>query len=69
MIATRPRTLLDLWTIRRNEKERLAWHRLELALICGCTRCGDADRGDQLTEMISVCVKRIAQLEDRICDG
>jgi hypothetical protein len=57
-----------LWTIRVNEKERLAWHRLERTLICGCIRCGDADRGERLDELITVSIARIAKLGDQICE-
>lgn len=58
-----------LWTARGHEKERLAWHRIVRSTICGCTRCGDADQGERLDELIAVCLGRIAELEDRICDG
>jgi len=57
-----------LWTARRNEQERLAWHRLERTTICGCVRCGDQSRGQRIDELIAVCIARIAELEDRICD-
>jgi len=56
-----------LWAARLHEQERLAWHRLNRHMICGCTRCGDADRRERLDELITVCLARIADLEEQIC--
>lgn len=53
---------------RRRETERLALLRAELLRICGCTRCGDADRGAELTYLIAKSQLVIAELTDRICD-
>ena len=66
-------TLLDprlaLWEQRRTTLVKLAELRMFRGALCGCTRCGDADRIEELDSLVERAVEQIAELNDRICDA
>ena len=58
---------LHAWTQRRVALDKLALMRVYRASICGCQRCGDADRIEELDALITRAVEAIAELSDQIC--
>jgi hypothetical protein len=53
---------------RRAHQDRVAMLRIARANICGCDRCGDADRGHELDVLIQLSIERVAELSDQITD-
>jgi hypothetical protein len=58
---------LALWAQRRTTLVKLAELRMFRALLCGCPRCNDSDRIEELDAMICQALARIDELNDRIC--
>lgn len=58
-----------LCAARRHEQDRLALHQTARSAVCGCIRCGDEDRGQELDYLIRLSLARIGQLTDRILEG
>ena len=61
--------LLDAWGQRRVALDKLALMRVYRASICGCLRCGDLDRAEELDALIARCVEAVDELTDAITDG
>jgi len=66
-------TLLDrrpaLCAARRHEQDRLALHQTARQAVCGCLRCGDEGRGQELDVLINLGQARVADLTDQIIGG
>lgn len=56
-----------LCAARRHQLDLLAMNRAARQAVCGCSRCGDQDRGQELDVLIKVGLARIREIEDRIC--
>jgi len=61
--------LLDAWGQRRVALDKLACLRVWRASICGCLRCNDLDRAEELDALIARCVEAVDELTDAITDG
>jgi len=61
--------LLDAWKQRKVAVEHLALLRLYRHSLCGCSRCGDADRIEELDALIARAVEAVDELTDAITDG
>jgi len=62
------RPMLTLWTARRHEQDQLAMNKGARQAVCGCSRCGDQDRGQELDYLIRRGLARISEIEDKITD-
>ena len=60
---------ITLWERRKTTLEKLAALRMYRGALCGCTRCGDADRIEELDSLIAQAIKWISVCNDRICDA
>jgi hypothetical protein len=60
---TDPRTAA--WQRRRIEIDRLGTLRVFRGSCCGCSRCRDAERIEELDSLIKQTLERIAVLTDR----
>jgi len=54
----------DAWTQRKVAVEKAALLRMYRASLCGCTRCNDADRIEELDALITRAVEAIAELSE-----
>ena len=65
-------TLLDprlaLWRQRKVTLEKLATLRMYRASMCGCQRCNDSDRIEELDAMIRRAVEAVDEITNRICE-
>ena len=61
-----PRTAL--WQRRKVTTEKLAMLRMYRASLCGCQRCNDADRIEELDALIHRAVEAVDKLNDQICE-
>jgi len=57
-----------LWVARRHQLDLLAMNRAARSAVCGCTRCGDQDRGQELDVLITLSLARIDEISNQICD-
>jgi len=55
---------LDAARQRRATLDKLALMRVYRASICGCTRCGDADRIEELDALIARAVEAVDELTE-----
>ena len=66
-------TLVDpqitLWQQRRTTLVKLAELRMFRGALCGCTRCNDSDRIEELDAMIHRAVEAVDEMNDRITDA
>jgi hypothetical protein len=64
-------TLLDpriaLWQQRRTTLVKLAELRMWRGALCGCQRCNDSDRIEELDALIRRAVEAVDEMNDRIC--
>jgi len=54
---------------RRAALDKLALMRVYRASICGCLRCNDLDRAEELDALIARAVEAVQELTDAITDG
>ena len=66
LTATDPR--VTLWQQRKVAVEKRALLAMYLGTLCGCTRCNDADRIEELGALIARATEAIAELSNRICE-
>jgi len=63
-------TLLDprltLWERRKVTLEKLATLRTYRASLCGCARCGDSDRIEELDALIRRAVESVDEMNNKI---
>jgi len=52
---------------RRHELDRIALYQVQRRAICGCTRCADDDKGEELDALITRALANVAECEDLIC--
>ena len=64
-----PDPRLHAWQQRKIAVEKLALLRLYRHSMCGCLRCGDADRIEELDALIARAVEAVDELTDAITDG
>ena len=55
---------LDTWTQRRVALDKLALMRVYRASICGCQRCNDADRIEELDALITRAIEAVEELTE-----
>ena len=63
---TDPRTAL--WERRKVTTEKLATLRAYQGALCGCDRCNDSDRIEELGALITRATEAIAELGNQICE-
>jgi hypothetical protein len=56
-----------LWQQRRTTLVKLAELRMFRGALCGCLRCNDSDRIEELDAMIHRAVEAVDDLSNRIC--
>ena len=65
-------TLLDprlaLWQQRRTTLVKLAELRMFRGALCGCPRCNDSDRIEELDALIHRAVEAVDEMNDQITD-
>jgi len=65
-------TLLDprlaLWQQRRTTLVKLAELRMWRGALCGCQRCNDSDRIEELDALIHRAVEGVDKITNRICE-
>ena len=65
-------TLLDprlaLWQQRRTTLVKLAELRMWRVALCGCQRCNDSDRIEELDALIHRAVEAVDDITKRICE-
>ena len=69
MLTTLTDPRLALWQQRRTTLVKLAELRMFRASLCGCTRCNDSDRIEELDAMIHRAVEAVDEMNDRITDA
>ena len=60
---------LGLWQQRRTTLVKLAELRMFRGALCGCPRCNDSDRIEELDAMIHRAVEAVDEMNDRITDA
>ena len=60
---------LTLWRQRKVTLVKLAELRMWRGALCGCQRCNDSDRIEELDSLIAQAVEWIGACNDRICDA
>ena len=58
---------LGLWQQRQTTLAKLATLRMYRASQCGCTRCNDSDRIEELDALIRRAVEAVEDINNRIC--
>ena len=58
---------LGLWQQRQTTLAKLATLRTYRASLCGCSRCNDSDRIEELDTLIHRAVEAVDEMNDRIC--
>ena len=58
---------LMLWQQRRTTLVKLAELRMFRGALCGCQRCNDSDRIEELDALIRRAVEAVDEMNDRIC--
>lgn len=53
---------------RLYEKDRLAELRASRAKVCGCWRCGDADKGAEVDTLIRKSVELLDAATNKLCE-
>jgi len=66
-ITTTDRRVM-LCTQRRHELDRIALMQVQRRAICGCDRCHDDDKGEELDALIRRALENVAQCEELICE-
>jgi len=66
MLTTDPR--FDLWANWEAERARLVMYQRQRANVCGCTRCDDHDRAEELDHLIRKSRELMADAADFILD-
>jgi len=65
-------TLLDprlaLWQQRRTTLVKLAELRMFRGALCGCQRCNDSDRIEELDALIHRAVEAVDKMNNKICE-
>lgn len=64
MTATLADPRLHAWTQRKAAIEKAALLRMYRASMCGCSRCDDADRIEELDALIARAVEAIDELTE-----
>ena len=59
---------LALWRRRKVTLEKLATLRMFRGALCGCTRCNDSDRIEELDALIHRAVEGVDKITNRICE-
>ena len=59
---------LALWQRRKVTIEKLATLRMYRASQCGCQRCNDSDRIEELDALIKRAVEAVDKMNDKICE-
>jgi len=59
---------LMLWQQRRTTLVKLAELRMFRGALCGCQRCGDSDRIEELDALIHRAVEAVDEITNRICE-
>ena len=57
-----------LWEQRRTTLVKLAELRMFRGALCGCTRCNDSDRIEELDSLIARAVEAVDEITNRICE-
>jgi hypothetical protein len=57
-----------LWLQRRQETERLVQLRASRAKVCGCLRCGDADKAMEFDTLIRQSVTLLDAATNKLCE-
>jgi len=55
---------LHAWQQRKIAVEKLALLRMYAHTLCGCTRCNDTDRIEELAALITRAVEAVAELSE-----
>ena len=59
---------LALWQQRRATLVKLAELRMFRGALCGCPRCNDSDRIEELDALIARAVEAVDEITNRICE-
>lgn len=57
-----------LWQQRKATTEKLATLRMYQGTLCGCLRCNDSDRIEELAALIARATEAVNDLGNRICE-
>ena len=57
-----------LWQQRKTAVEKRALLAMYRGALCGCSRCNDSDRIEELGALIARATEAIAELSNRICE-
>lgn len=69
MGLNRERRADNHWANRAAEVDRRTTYRRQLTNICGCDRCGDSERGEELAALITHSIELINAYETALMDG
>ena len=68
MTTTLANPRLALWDLRKAVVEKRALLVMYQGTLCGCSRCNDADRIEELGALIVRATEAITELGNRICE-